>query len=187
MFRLDIKKRKYILIVGIILLCTAAIYRLYPSFQDLLSPSSEIELKERRVIKYQKRLMADRGLETKLNDLKRLLKNAEAGLLTGKTPSLAAVQIQDILQKITKESGVVIQRLRVLTPEKLEKKGYLSIPVEFYMDATISQLKEVLYRIGVFDKYLTIKNLRISYTRNKLAGNIRCQITLAGYMKERKA
>ncbi len=168
------------------LLFLGLVYRFYPLFQELVSPTSEIELKEQRVIKYQKRLKADQGIETSAKHLKNALKKAEQGLLTGERPSLAAVQIQEILKEITDQSGAVIRRLQVLKPEELEKVPYLRIPVEFYMYANISQFKEVLYQIGVFQKYLTVKKLRIDYTRNKAGGSIRCHITVAGYMKKVK-
>lgn len=180
------RKRKYILIAAAVLLFLGLAYRFYPSFQSLLSPKAEIELKERRIIKYQKELRADSGVEVTLKNLEGLLKNAEEGLLTGKTQSLAAVQIQEILQKITDKSGVVIRSLNVLKPEELKNNGYLGIPVEFQLLATISQLKEVLYGISVSPKYLTVKKLRIDYTQNTAGGSIRCNITIAGYMKNIK-
>lgn len=184
-FKLD-KKQKYMLMAGGVLLFLGLMYRSYPFFQELVSPGSEIELKEQRVIKCQKRLKADQGLETSAKHLKGALNKAEEGLLTEERPSLAAVQIQEILKKITDQSGAVIRRLQVLKPEELKPDGYLSVPVEFYMYATISQFKDVLYRIGVFQKYLTVKKLRIDYTRNQTGGSIRCHVTVAGYMKKAK-
>jgi hypothetical protein len=177
------KKRKHILIVAAVALFFGLVYRFYPSVQSLLFPKAEIELKEAKILKYQKELTADGGLDVLLNSLKESLKEAEKGLLTGKTRSLAAVQIQEILQEITEKSGVVIRSLNVLNPEELDKEGYLSIPVEFYLFATISQFKEVLYRIGISQKYLAVKQLRIDYTKSGPEDTIRCHMTVAGYMQ----
>ena len=184
-FKLD-KNHKYLLFVGAIILLLGGVYRFYPFFQNLLFPKLEIELKQGQIIKYQKLLEAKSGLETNNKNLINELKKAEEGLFTGKTPTLTAAQIQDILQKITDESGVVIKRLQVLQPEKFEKDMYLAIPVEFYMDATISQLNEVLYKIGVFQKYLSVRQLSINFGGGKASGPVRCQITVAGYMKSIK-
>lgn len=181
--RFDVK-RKYILIAGAFILFWGLVYRFYPSVQSLVSPNAEIELKETSILKYQKELRAESGLEATLQDLKEELKKAEKGLLTGKTSSLAAVQIQEILQEITNKSGVVIRSLNVLKAEELEKEGYISIPVEFNLVAKISQFKEVLYRIGACDKYLTVRQLRVDYFKNPEGGSIRCQIMVAGYMKK---
>jgi len=184
-FKLD-RNRKYILIVAAGLLVLGLVYRFYPFFEGMLSPKAELELKMGRIVKYQKRLKSESGLKTSVENLKGALTKAEEGLLTGKTPVLTAVQIQEILQKITEKSGVVIGRLQVLNPEESEKDGYLSVPVEFYIDATISQLKEVLYRISVFQKYLTVTKLRIDYATRGASGSIRCEMIVAGYMKGMK-
>ncbi|MDZ7698199.1 MAG: type II secretion system protein GspM [Deltaproteobacteria bacterium] len=188
MFRLKLdRKRKRLLIAGAVLLCLGAGYRFFPTFKDMFFPEAEIDIKEQRILKLHKRIQADSGLATELQDLKGALKTAESGLLKGKTPALTAVQVQEIIQQITEKSGAVVQRLNVLKPEPSKKGGYLSIPVEFHMYATINQLKDVLYRIGVFEKYLIVKNLRIDYMRRKAGGSIRCQITVAGYMKKAEA
>jgi hypothetical protein len=184
MFRLKLdKNRKFLLLVGAIILLLGCVYRFYPFFQNLLFPKLEIELKRGQIVKYQKLLDAESGLETTTKNLINELNKAEEGLFTGKTPTLTAAQIQDILQKITAKSGVVIQRLQVLEPERLKKDAYLRIPVEFYMNATTSQLKEVLYNIGVFQKYLKVRQLNIQFAGRKDGDPVRCQITVAGYMK----
>jgi hypothetical protein len=185
-FRSD-KKLKLILLAGGISLIFGGVYRYYPFFQDLLFPTTEIELKKGQIIKYQKLLEVESGLETSRENLTNALKTAEEGLFAGKTPTLTAVQIQDMLQRITEKSGVVIKRLQVLQPENFAKDMYLSIPVEFYMDATVSQLKEVLYRISAFQKYLAVRNLTLYFSGGKAGANIRCQITIAGYMKNPKS
>lgn len=159
------------------------IYRFFPFFHSVFSPQAEMELKESRIVKYQKRIKADSGLEILAENLKKSLKKAEEGVLRGKTPSLAAVQIQEVLQGIMSKSGVVIQRLQILKPEKMKEDGYLSIPVEFYMQCSIPQLKEVLYRIGTYQKYLTVEALRIDSIHQNLGRTVKCRVTVAGYMK----
>ena len=184
-FKLD-RKRKYLLLALGGLLFLGLVYRFYPSFREALFPKAEIALKERMIVKYQKQINADSGVAQSVKILKNALEKAEEGLLAGKTPSLAAVRIQDILQEITRNSGVVIRRLQVLKPEALDNHPYLSVPVEFYLYCTITQLKDVLYKIGVFQKYLTVRKVTIHYTRRNVEGSIRCQITVAGYMKTTK-
>ncbi|MBW2610531.1 MAG: hypothetical protein JRC68_09335 [Deltaproteobacteria bacterium] len=178
-------QRKYLFIVLGILLFLGLIYRFFPFLQEFAFPAQEIALKERRLIKYQKMVAAGSNLDKRLVSLNGALKALEGGLLTGKTAPLAAVEIQQILQEIADKSHVQIRSVKVLKPVELEKKNYLSIPVEFYMIPTIRQLKEVLYRIETSPKYLTVQKVSARYFPDKQR-RCRCRITIAGFMKRGK-
>jgi len=183
-FRVDIQ-RKYIFIVLAVLFLLALVYRFFPFIQEVVSPAQEIALKERRLIKYRKIVAASRDVDKRFDSLSRSLKQLESGLLTGKTASLAAVEIQKTLHEIAGKSNVKIIRVKVLKPEDLGQKDYLCIPVDFYILPTIKQLKEILYRIETFPKYLTIKKIRIQFYAVP-DRRFRCNITVAGFMKKAK-
>ncbi len=181
-FKADIIKRKYLFITLGCLLLMGVVYRFYPSLEELAFPAKEIALKESRLLKYRKAVEAGVNLDKRLASLNGVLKELESGLLTGRTPSLAAVEIQEIVQKIADQSQLEIRSMRVLKPVELEKKKYLSIPVEFHVIPTIRQFKEVLYRIETSPKYLTIEKVNARYFPDK-DRRFRCQITIAGFMK----
>ena len=174
-------QRKYILIASAVLLCLGIIYRFLPSFEDLVSPSEEIELKETQLIKYQKMVRNAQGLDSRLVSLQGTLKELESGLLTGKTAALAAVDIQNILHKIASKSKVEIKRVKMLKPKEVDQGNYLSVPVEFEITLTTRQLKEILYRLRSSPKYLTVEKVRTRYT--KRSGQIYSNITVSGFMK----
>lgn len=182
-FKFD-KKRKYIIIIGAVLLLLGLIYRLFPFFQGIQSASAENVLKEKQLAKYRQMVHEGKNLEARLISLNRTLTRAESGLLTGKTPPLAAVDIQNILNKIASRSDVEMKTVRVLKPEKLDEKNYLSVPVQFSISSTIRQLKEILYRIETSPKYLTVKKVRINVARRGSSRQIRSDITVAGVMKK---
>lgn len=183
-FRID-NRRKYILIVSAVLIFLGLIYRFMPSVQAIISPREEIELKEATLIKYQKMVGQARGLDKRLISLDDKLKQLESGLLTGETPALAAVEIQNILHKIARKSKVEIKRVKVLKPMEVDQKNYLGVPVEFAITLTTEQLKEILYRLGTSPKYLRVKGVRTRYTRR--AGKINSSITVTGFMKRAKS
>ena len=56
------------------------------------------------------------------------------------------------------------------------------MPVEFQMLPTIRQLKEILYQLEAYHKYLTVEKLVVQ-EYNKRDRQLRCAITLAGVMK----
>ena len=184
-FRVGIQ-RKYIFIVLAVLLSLALVYRFFPFIQEFVSPAQEIALKERRLIKYRKTVAASRDLDKRLDSLNKSLQQLESGLLSGKTASLAAVEIQKTLREIAEKSSVQVRSVKVLKPEDLGQKDYLRIPVDFYISPTTRQLKEILYRIETSPKYLTVKKMRIRYYGNP-ERRFRCNITVAGFMKKAKS
>lgn len=179
-----------------------AVYRFYPEMSQLIAPRQELAAKERRVAKYREQVKEAEGLKHRLKTLEEALAKGEAVLLTGKTPSLAAADIQNILQKAAEKCGVKISTVRVLKPEGAEKEIYVSVPVEFTTTSTIAQLKELLYLIESHPKYLKITKVRSrtaaggrrlpqGKTRGGIAQavveQIRSDITVSGFYKKEAA
>ncbi len=168
-----------------ILLLAGLIYRFMPLLQNLVPSQEEIELRERTLIKYEKMVRAGKQLDGQLASLEDVLSQLESKLLEGRTPSLAAVDIQKILNDIAQKSNVEIKSVKVLKPEDLDKKGYLSIPVTFYMIVSVRQFKDMLYSIENSKKLLSVISVEASfYTRR--SSDIRCNITVAGYMRQKE-
>lgn len=181
MVKLDVQ-RKHVVIALAVLTFLAVVYRFYPSFEEMVSPGKEIELKERRLIKYQKMIDGGGNIDNYLDSLNNALRELESRLLAGKTPSLAAVEVQKIMEEIAGNSSVQIGLMNVLKPEELEGRYYLYIPVEFHIFPTMRQLKEILYRIETSQKYLNVKKMAVQDHRSK-GRQLRCSITVTGLMK----
>ncbi len=181
MFNVDFK-RKHIFIALAVLIFLAVAYRFVPFFEEILSPGEEIELKERRLIKYQKMIDSGKNIEKRLDALNKTNKQLESRLLTGKTPSLAAVEIQKIMEEAVGKSNVQISSVKVLKPEELVQRDYSRIPVEFHILPTMKQLKEILYRLESSQKSLSVKKIVVRQYSTK-GRKLRCRITVAGFMK----
>ncbi|MDM8522736.1 type II secretion system protein GspM [Desulfococcaceae bacterium HSG8] len=191
------KERKYILIGGAILLLIGAIYRFGPADFDGFHPlGEEISLKERKLVKYRQMVQERNELDGKLIALNRSLERAETGLLTGETPSLAAVDIQNILNEIGSRSEVEITSMRVLAPKNhlARDKGvteespagqYTGIPVQISIVSTIRQLKELLYGIETSSKFLRVTEMKVR-ARDRQVKKIYSTFTVEGFMKKRE-
>jgi hypothetical protein len=177
------KNRRFLVIAGAVLLLMAVVYRLLPMFQDMGGRGEAIALKQRQLEKYRQMVHEGDDLEKKPKSLKKILRQGESGLLTGKTPSLAAADIQNILHDMAGQSHVEIKTVRVLKPETLGQGDYVGVPVQFTVTSTIGPLKEFLYRIETSPKYLTVKKVKIMVpSRGRLKG-IRSDITVYGFLK----
>ncbi|MEA2039929.1 MAG: type II secretion system protein GspM [Thermodesulfobacteriota bacterium] len=184
MFKIKIdKRRRYLFIIGAILLFLGLIYRVLPFLQSIESGGTQIALKEREIAAYRRAVQEGQGIEERLISLNRSLERGESGLLKGTTPALASVDIQNRLNTIAKRNGIEIKRLRVLKPEQTGEDCYLSIPVKFNITSTLRQLTGLLYRIESSPKYMMVKTVRIS-SRGRSTGQIQSDITVSGLMKK---
>lgn len=177
------KERKIILIAGVVLLLMGVIYRYFPVFDSFTSLDDEIALKEQKLIKYRKMVQERNELEQKLIRLNRILERAESGLLTGDTPSLAAVDIQNIINKIAGNIGAEVLTMRVLKVDEKEETLYMAIPVQVTFRSRMRQLKELLYMIEDNPKLLKISDFRIRMIHGKEEGEIQATLTVEGFMK----
>ena len=156
-----IKGRKIIVAGFALLVCLAMIYLF-----DALNLSThifdeELNLKQQNLAKYRQKVLEKKVVETELLRLQNIFNRAEAALLTGKTPSLAAAEIQEIVTNLTKAPGVQIMTVRILQPDRSGKDMYLAIPVEVTITSTMRELTQLLYKLDSSTKLLRIAKLNI--------------------------
>jgi hypothetical protein len=179
------KRIKYILIGGGVVILLGFAYRTVPLLGSM-SPSEETILKERQVASYRKVLQEKTKLEGRFSSLKQTVEQLESGVFVGETPSLAAADIQKIVDEITKRSDVSIKEVRVLKPEQSSFENYLSIPVEFSFNCSIRQLKEILYHLDTSAKYLTVSKSQLNRIGGSQNDQIQAYLTVTGIMKKDK-
>jgi hypothetical protein len=181
------KRRRYLLITGIVLLLFGFSFWLFPFLEGVPGGATDIAAQKKRIAKYRQTVQARGELEAKLASLDKSLKRAEAGLLTGTTAALSAADIQNILNEIALGIGVEIKSLQILKPQKQDADLYISVPVQFTINATIRQLKDILYKIEESPKFfLTVERIAISVSGQSGSGQVRCDITVSGIMKNIK-
>jgi Tfp pilus assembly protein PilO len=184
-FKFAPRNRRYMVMIAVVLVSLALIYRFLPELKELVSFKEEIELKEARIIKYKKMVREGKGLARKLAALKTNLSQLESRLLSGRSPSLAGVEIQEIIQEIASRSNLRVDRVSVLKPKDIDKTPYISIPVNFSLMLSVRQLKEVLHAIESSRVFLKVTELTVRYHRS-LKWDVQCQVTVAGLMKRPK-
>jgi hypothetical protein len=140
---LQLKKRRKIIVVGCALLALPAMIFLFDSLNRSTQRFNEaLLLKQDKLAKYRQKVQDKKAVKRELLNLQTTFKRAEAALLNGKTPSLAAAEIQEIVSRITKAAGGQIMTVRILQPDRSGKDLYLAIPVEVTIDSTMRQLTQ---------------------------------------------
>jgi hypothetical protein len=174
------------LIGGGVLLLLGLAYRVLPLLGNV-SPSEETVLKERQASRYRLAVQDRTALEEKFSTLNRTLEQLSSGVLSGKTPSLAAADIQKIVGEISSRSEVSIKAVRVLKPEQSSFENYITVPVELRFNCNIRQLKEMLYRIDSSPEYLTVNRVQIDAIEGSRYNQIQVLLTVAGIMRKEKS
>ena len=123
------------------------------------------------------------ALETHLDALRHTLRRAESGLLSGKTPALAAVEVQNMTKRIVEEKGAQVRSIRVLRPQEGEEGIYVGIPVQATVLSNIRQLKDVLYAIESSENLFHVRELRVrAVGRRKQEDQIQSTLTIEGFL-----
>lgn len=187
------KQRRSIIILGALLLLAGLLYRVFPFWEYIGGAEEEIAVKEKQIAKYRRMIQEGGGLEGDRKALEQMIEAGESGFLTGETASIAAADVQSIVEGMAKESDVEIKTVRVLKPEAQEKGDYLSIPVQLTLSTDMGPLVHFLYRIETSPKRLTVKALkiRVASTRarpTKLPAQavILADLTIHGFLKKAK-
>lgn len=177
------KKRKYFLIALVVVLSVAVLFQYVPEMRSALSTDGEARLMERQVAKYREAVLKKDHLQSTLMQMDKALNRAESGLLTGNTKAIAAVDIQNILNALAEQSGVRLKTIRVLKAAAEEENVYMPIPVQITFDASIRQVKEIVYRIENANKLLRVPAVRIRLLNMKTPETVQTTLTVEGFMK----
>jgi len=178
------RERKYILIIGVIVLLAGAVYRFLPDNPGaLFSGSREISLKEKKLARYRETVQEKEHLEAELRRLQTELNLFESKLLSGGTPALAAVEIQNIVNEIAARGETEIQSMQILPSRILKDSPYVPVPVQVTMSGSVRQLKDILYQIENSQKILKISSIRIRPQHRRQSDGVQSEFTVEGFMK----
>jgi len=186
---LQLTRERKIILIGLAVLAFLAMIYLFSSARRTTSMvNEELKLKELKLAKYRQKLLEKKVLDRELSTLENTVKQAEVGLLTGKTPSLAAAEIQEIVTSMADDAGGQIRTVRILQPDRSGKELYLAIPVEVTINSTMRELTQLLHKLDSSAKLLRIAKLEI---RSQRAARGRVSsvtlfttMTVEGFLKE---
>ncbi len=185
----QLSKGRKIVVAGLASLAFLAVIYLFNSLNRSTHMVNEaLHLKQHNLAKYRQKLLGKKVVEREVLTLRNTLKRAEAALLTGKTPPLAAAEIQEIVAKIANAAGAQIKTVRILQPNRSGKEVYMAIPVEVTIHSTMRELTQLLYKLDTSAKLLRIAKLGIRSRggrgRRGSSVNIFTTLTVEGFVKK---
>lgn len=141
-------------------------YVFIPFYNSEMEIREKIQSLELTHEKYRKILLKREDVVNKLNQLKQEEnKISNQWLLKGTTASLAAAEMQKMLEKLSKDSDIELKRVKVR--ESKETGDFLSIPVELRFTTDLKKMTDFLSKIKKSNKLITISRFRIRVKRRR--------------------
>lgn len=177
------QQRRHLLLAITGLLLLAAAVR-YSYLLDSFTKVGDLPAKEKRISKLEQQLARRDVLQQQLVELSRQTATAETGLLNGKTPALAAVDLQNRLTTLITGSGAAVTSQRVLPSppqDNAKPSPYVEIPVQIVATMTVRQLKDFLYGLGSSPVFLRVNEAEVRVAKRGEAA-LQTTITVSGLM-----
>jgi len=178
------KRDRKILTIGVVAVA------LFLVFTYVISPfiESEQDIRERTqqremlLQKYEKIISQQKEIEKKLTQIKRQQGQLNKKLLKGSTPSLAAAEMQKMLEQISKKHDLELKSVKV---KEAEKEGdFLAIPLEIRLTTDLNRTRKFLADLENNQKYLIIPQLKISVKNQRDPQEVIVTIVVTGFFME---
>ena len=178
------KRDKKILTIGglavaAFLFITYVITPFFESEQEIRDKTDQGEI---LLKKYEKIINQKSEVEKNLAQMKRNLSKIKGKLLKGSTPSLAAAEMQKMLEKISKVHDLELKSVKV---KEAEKEGdFLVIPLELRLTTDLNRTRKFLTDLEKNQKYLIIPQLKISVKNQRDPKEVIVTIVVSGFFME---
>ncbi len=181
--KLSNRDRKLIRFGGVALVIFCVLkFGLFPLYDTFVERRTEIEQKGKAREKYLKFLGEQADFQKRGKDRGKDEALVQQGLLRGETTSLAAADIQRIVDEFAKQSKVDMQSVKVVDSDT--KDDFVVIPVQVVFSSDLTRLVKFLRGIETDRKLLTMPELKIRVKNEQKPQDVSVTVTVAGYMKK---
>jgi len=181
--KINPRERRF-LTAGAIALAVFLVLRfgLFPVYDTFMEQKRDIVLKQKAKEKYLKFLQDQADTQKNQKGSSGEDSNLQKSLLKGETASLAAADIQKIIDGFARESKVEVQSVKVMDPEP--KDNFISIPVQVIFASDMTRMKKFIQSIESDRKLLTIPGLKIRVKNEVKDQGVTVTLQVAGFMKK---
>ena len=143
------------------------------------------EQKEVTLEKFEKIIAGRAEVEKQLAQVKKKQSQLNAKLLTGSTPSLAAAEMQKMLEKISAAHDLELKSVKVQDGEK--QGDLLTIPLEIRLQTDLDRTRKFLADIEKNQKYLVVPSLKISVQNQRDPKDVIVTMVVTGFFMKEEA
>lgn len=181
------KRDKRFLTVGAagLLLFLVINYIIIPFIESEREIKEGTEQKEVTLEKFEKIIAGRAEVEKQLAQVKKKQTQMNAKLLTGSTPSLAAADMQKMLEKISGTHDLELKSVKVQDGEK--QGDLLTIPLEIRLQTDLERTRKFLVDIEKNQKYLIVPSLKISVQNQRDPKEVIVTMVVTGFFMKEEA
>jgi hypothetical protein len=177
-------RERRLLTAGAIALLVFLVFRfgLFPLYDTFMEQKRDLVLKQKAKEKYLKFLQDQADNQKNSKGSPGEDTGVQKNLLKGETASLAAADIQKIIDGFARDSKIAVQSVKVMDPEP--KENFISIPVQVIFAADMTRMKKFIQSIENDRKLLTIPELKIRVKNEVKDQGVTVTLQVAGFMKK---
>jgi Tfp pilus assembly protein PilO len=168
-----------------LLLYLVANYVVMPFLEREREIREGTEQKEVTLEKFEKIIAGRAEVEKQLVQVKRKQTQLNSKLLTGSTPSLAAAEMQKMLEKISATHDLELKSVKVQDGEK--QGDLLTIPLEIRLQTDLDRTRKFLADIEKNQKYLIVPSLKISVQNQRDPKEVIVTMVVTGFFMKEEA
>ncbi len=177
------RNQKSIIALAVAVILFALIkFLLLPAFEKISDQKTNIKFKEKTLEKYAKAIKQQEKLNIRLKKLKRENRKTIKCFLQGETASLAAADLQKIIDGIAEKTGVKIKSVKVM--DSTGKEGLTSIPLQIKFTSDLTMFEKFINSIENNRKLLTIPALKIRVKNKRKPMGISVTMTISGFAQK---
>lgn len=178
------RDKKFLTVGALALLLFLVInYIIIPFIQSEREIREGTEQKEVTLEQYERIIAGRAEVEKQLAQVKKKQTQLNAKLLTGSTPSLAAADMQKMLEKIAATHDLEMKSVKVQDGEK--QGDLLTIPLEIRLQTDLERTRKFLADIEKSQKDLIVPSLKISVQNQRDPKEVIVTMVVTGFfMKE---
>jgi Tfp pilus assembly protein PilO len=134
---------------------------LFPALDRLKEASSTAAEKEEQLRKYRQAIQRKGHYAQLLEQARKSVADAESRLIRGDNPSLASIELQNLIESAGKAVNLEFTQKNVL-PAKKKDEFFNEITMTLTFDSTPNQLTTFLAGIRSAPKFVTVRNLQVT-------------------------
>lgn len=174
---------KIFLAVGGGALVLAALYQflILPMYQGHLDTKAEVAAKSKLLARYQGLWDSKGEVEKKLKEIQAKYSSLEAMFLKEKNQSLAAAELQTILEDLSVQSGAVISSSKVMGSRKDGK--FEAITIQLDVKSPLKNLLDFIFLVENAKEYLSIGELHLRVLSFNDLERLDTKLEVSGFIK----
>ncbi|HYR89049.1 MAG TPA: type II secretion system protein GspM [Terriglobia bacterium] len=153
--------RALLLLSSAALLYAVLTFAVLPAFDALKESSSGAAAKEEQLSRYRRALIRKGHYTQLLVEARKNVSEAEARLIRGDNPTLAAVELQTIVEEAARKAGLELNQ-RSISPARKKDEFFNEITMTLAFEATPAQVSGFLAEIRNGPKFVTVRGAQVA-------------------------